>query len=830
MALDARAVTALSWSLGGLLLGGLLLGLPATAAARTVTVGLVMDGPAKGDPRPLDALMAEITQLNAPAHAVSAPPDKRLFGDDDPRRVAAHIDALMADPSVDLVIGMGPVASHLIARRPTHEKPAFAPVAFDPAIQGLPRTAAGTSGVKNLNYLMVPYDLGRALEQMKQLFGARKVALLTQGEVFEVAPAVPTALTGIGRAAGVELMLVPTGRDPTGAVAGIPEDVDAVLVTPLGRLDDAEAQRFADALAARKLPGFAFLDAKGVQRGLVAGEVPRRYFERLQRRVALNIQRTLDGEDPGSFPTTFDAGASRLWINLQAARRVGVEFGWSTLIDARVIGGEPPTTRDLTLEEVMREARERHLDLRAELLERDAGLEEISRARANLLPSLDLGVQGRMIDSDRAANSFGTNPERLAAGAVTLTQVLYSEGAWAGLGIQELLQDDREAALRALELDTLQAAAGAWFNVLRVRSLIETRARNLEAARENLELALVRRSVGASTAADVWRWESEIARLKQDLIAGFATAGQARLQLNRLLDRPDEALFGIDDGGIDSTALTQRFGAVMAFLDGQSRFEVFSRFVADEAVANAPEITQLDAAIAATERDLSRITRGYFVPDVILQGELSTTFYTGGEGTEPPSFMIPGMMADETEEADDLNWQLGLVVSLPLFDGGARYAEADKARLDLQRLRLTRESLARKLRQQVQSELYDALASFSAIDLSRQRQQAAQKSLELTAQAYRVGAVSIADFVDAQTNAFAAEQGAVNAVYDFMLAMVDVERAMGMSRVLVGDAERAAFVGRLQAAYAEHDGSAGPPLAPPPDASDAPPSPTPDAP
>lgn len=791
--------------------------LAATAAARPATVGLVIDGPPGNDLMLIEALVAEIAQLNAPTHIITAPPDKRLFGDDDPRRIAAHVDTLMTDPAVDLVIGIGAVASHVIARRASFDKPAFAPLAFDPAVQGLPRGPDGTSGVPNLNYLTVPYDLGRALTEIKQLFGARKVALMTPGSVFEVAPAVPTALMGIARAAEVELVLAPMGRDPTAAIADIPADVDAVLVTPLGRADDAETTKFAAALAARKLPSFAFLDARGVQQGLVAAEVPRRYFERLRRRLALNIQRTLDGEDPGTFPTTFDAGATRLWINLDAARAVGIEFGWATLVDARVIGRPEPTGRTLTLEDVVREARARHLDLRAELLARDAGLEQIREARANLLPALDLALQGRVIDSDRAATSFGTSPQYLAAGALTLTQVIYSEGAWAGLSVQQILQDDRDAALRALELDTIQAAAVAWLNVLRSRSLIETRNRNLEAARENLELALVRRSVGASTDADVWRWESEIAAGKQELIAGFASVDQAQLQLNRLLDRPDAEVFAAGDEAA-TAMLLQRFGALMAFLGGPSRFEVFKAFVSDEAIRHAPEIVQLDAAIAATERDLTRITRSYYLPDFILQGELSGNLYAGGEGDEPPDLSQLGFAS---EESDDINWEIKLVASLPLYDGSARYAEADRARLDIQRLRLTRESLARKLRQQVQTELLGALSSFSAIELSRARRDAARKSLDLTAQSYRLGAVSIADLVDAQTNAFAAEQGAVNAVYDFMVAMVNVERAIGVSFLLAPEDERAAFIQRVQGAFTA-------PAAAAPDAS--PVAPTPEAP
>ena len=63
------------------------------------------------------------------------------------------------------------------------------------------------------------------------------------------------------------------------------------------------------------------------------------------------------------------------------------------------------------------------------------------------------------------------------------------------------------------------------------------------------------------------------------------------------------------------------------------------------------------------------------------------------------------------------------------------------------------------------------------------------------------GVLAVILIIDAQTNAFAAEQGAVNAVYDFMIAMANVERAMGVSRIMQDSDERRALVQRLLTAW-----------------------------
>ena len=99
--------------------------------------------------------------------------------------------------------------------------------------------------------------------------------------------------------------------------------------------------------------------------------------------------------------------------------------------------------------------------------------------------------------------------------------------------------------------------------------------------------------------------------------------------------------------------------------------------------------------------------------------------------------------------------------------------------------------------QRIRSSLHLAGASFAGIEQAREAVAAAEKSLEVVQEAYSLGSATILDLLDAQNAAFSAEQVAANAVYDFLIDLVEVERRHG-------DPER--WLPRLAELLAVYDG------------------------
>ena len=67
--------------------------------------------------------------------------------------------------------------------------------------------------------------------------------------------------------------------------------------------------------------------------------------------------------------------------------------------------------------------------------------------------------------------------------------------------------------------------------------------------------------------------------------------------------------------------------------------------------------------------------------------------------------------------------------------------------------------------------------------------------------AYSRGAVSIITLIDAQQTTLAADEAAANAVYDFLVDLMNVERAVGRFDFFRTPEERESFLQRLSDFY-----------------------------
>ena len=81
------------------------------------------------------------------------------------------------------------------------------------------------------------------------------------------------------------------------------------------------------------------------------------------------------------------------------------------------------------------------------------------------------------------------------------------------------------------------------------------------------------------------------------------------------------------------------------------------------------------------------------------------------------------------------------------------------------------------IEQRIRSALFDAASTYTSIELSAEAADAAGKNLDLVTDAYSRGAVSIIDLLDAQNAALVADAFAANAVYDFLIDLMEVQRS-----------------------------------------------------
>lgn len=766
----------------------LLLSLAQVAAELPIRrIGMVVDGPNDQRQKVLGYLQAEVNELTRSEFDVQFPAEVQLLADGTPAGVRAALKQLLADDRVDLVVAAGAIASHIAAAELAPQggltKPCLAPLIIDPGVQGVP-LVDGASGVEDLSYTAFPSDPSQDLKTFQQVVPFDVVALVCSQSLEDAIPGLKDYYRGAAEAIGVRAIVV-SQEEPEAILASVPDDVEALFVPLPVSFSAADMGRLVDGLIERGLPGLA-VGTWMVEQGLLAGLHTEADMVRLARRTALNIQRILLGERAGSLPVLLGRG-DRLTINMATVRALGAYPTWAVMTEAVLINQESaPAARRLTLGGAVEEAIAANLDLAAEARAVAAGEGSVREARALLLPQIDVAASGTAIGEDQA-NAFQAQRSMATTGSVS--QVLYSEAAWANLDIERKLQRARERDLDELRLDIVEAAAEAYLNLLRSMTLERVQEQNLRLTRRNLELARVRVAIGASGRSELYRWESEIATARRSLIRANSQRNVAEIAVNRILHRPLEEAFEVEPVGLYDEQLMSHDPRFYRYLESKPSFAILRDFLVKEGLAASPVLRSLDLAIGVRERVLTSARRALFLPTVAVRGDVTGSMARGGAFSDEPA---PG---------GDATWSLGLSASFPLYSGGSKIAGLARVREELAELQLTRQAASDRLEQAIRSAAHVAGASYAAISLSQDAAVAAHQNLELVEDAYGRGVVSILDLLDAQNAAILAEAGAASSIYDFLVDLMSAERAMGMFYIQADEAGREALFERAEAYY-----------------------------
>jgi outer membrane protein TolC len=742
----------------------------------------------------VDMLRSEIVALTKNEFDLRVRDDTLIIADWTRAGVEIGLGRLLSDPQVDVVLAIGAIAADVAARRGVFPKPLIAPLAIDAEVQGFPfDPATGGSGVDNFTYANILNPTNRDIRTFLEIHSFSKLAVIVQPALAEAMPELPGSVMAQLEELGVEVITVPARSTAEDTVAAVPPEAEAVYVLPLMRFTWDEIGVLADGLKRRRLPSFSMFGIGEVERGLLASMRTRDFWPRLARRMALTVQRVLLGESPGTIPVSFPENP-RLVINMRTARTVGVFPTWLAMSGAELLHEEETENiQRMRLIDAVMWAEDANLDLAAFDHEVAVGRQVVEEAKGLVRPLVTAGASGIVIDEDRAAASLGSQAEQSFGGSLALDQMIYSEPAFANVTVQKRLQQSREVQRETLRLDIIQEAATAYLVVLRTQGLYEIQKENLRVTRKNHELAQIRQRVGAAGASEVYRWESAIATAEKDMVTVRENVNVAKVNLNRVLNRPLDTKFVPEDVNHLSPVFMSGDLRTWRYIYSPRGYEVFVEFMVDAGLGGSTELEALDAAIAAAQRGMRATRRQLYIPDFFLNAEVGQILSKSGAGSEPIDLPIP----IEFPRVDDTTWSVGLFGALQLYAGGANRAASRRAQEELFQLQVERDAVANRVEQRIRSAMLLAGASFYSIELSEAAAEAALKSLDLVTDSYVTGAVSITELLDAQSAALRASEGASNAVYDFLIDLMEVERAISSFAFFQTHEGRNAFYRRV---------------------------------
>jgi len=730
-----------------------------------------------------DDLRHEINRMLEVDYTVEMPAELDQTADGTAESVQAALKTLLGNKQVDLIVATGPLGSREAGQLSDLAHPVIGSWVLDPEIQQVP-FKEGTSGLHNFTYITVGNLLKADITALNQVVDYDHLVVV--GGAGWVA-ALPSDGSGLDRIIENRANYVIGDGSVESILANLPDDADAIYLMPMSDMSSSKITELLTAFTELNLPVLSLIGESEVREGALLGAAPGSWRQRMYRRVALVAAEVLSGTEPAEIPVMM-VRDDRMFLNMRTANLIGVSPPFEVIIEAVMIDEvDRPGTEIIDLFAAMTTAQVRNRDIASTESAVAAGYEQVNIAKAELLPQINIGLDGRMIDKDFAAYS-PILAENTVRGNASFTQLIYSDRVWAGYSIEKHLQEVREGELDLVRLNVGLEAAAAYLNVLRAQTRLQIQRQNLAFSRSNLERAQVRVAVGDANRSELYRWESKIASEQTRVMQAAVNRRLAALEFNRVLDQPLEIPFELVDTTLDDQYLTLVDPRVDNFTRNPNDLEVLRAFLVQKGLEGSPELQQFDASILASEREHTAATRSFWAPDIGLSGGVNHVFSRSGEGSTTPDPLAP----------DDTFWNVGVFVSLPLFEGTARFAETRRTTQDRRRLERGREATAQRIEQNVRNSVFQASASRLAIDLNRTAAVAAGLNLKLLADNYTMGLVNLVDLLDAQTNSLNADLAAIDAINDYLIDLMQVERAVGQFTFFVPEEQRAVWIEELE--------------------------------
>jgi outer membrane protein len=375
-------------------------------------------------------------------------------------------------------------------------------------------------------------------------------------------------------------------------------------------------------------------------------------------------------------------------------------------------------------------------------------------ARSGLLPksNINAGVSGNKADITGFGADLGgpsTKIDKNYYGAnysITLTQPILNGQAWVALRAADAQVRAGQAAVLAAEQQLILQVSQAYFRVLRAQADDRVAVSQRDLLRTILDQEEAALRVGSGDVIAVSEARARLDGAESDRIVAENALQIARQGLERLTHRPVETL---DD-----------LGPVQPEKPSPDRIDDW----VEMAGKNQPLITQAREQLQAARDQVEFASRSRW-PSLNANAG-----YGYVKGTLLPSV--------ENEYA-----QIGLNVSIPLYEGGEISARVRQARAQAQATRYGLDDLQDQVNLDTKSAFLNLKDSAAQLSATTRGVESAKTSLDATRKGYEIGSRSIVDLLNSTQDYANARRLYYLSLYNHMLARVQLKTAAGVVSV-----------------------------------------------
>jgi outer membrane protein TolC len=362
----------------------------------------------------------------------------------------------------------------------------------------------------------------------------------------------------------------------------------------------------------------------------------------------------------------------------------------------------------------------------------------MEQVRANSLPTLIGTATYTRLDHDRGAAGTIFLPSGQLNMAATLTVPLVYPRGWLTWSEASDIVDVQRANEKDVRRTIAVATAQAYLAILTQRRLLETARTARDNAKAHYEFTKAQRIGGVGNRLDEVRAAQEFTSEEVNVQTQSVALVRAREALGVFL-----ATSGPVDAASESTPT-----AMPTFNDAMTGAEKVR-----------PDVRARNEATRAADRTVDHSWADY-MPYLDI---IAFPFYQ-----EPPTPTIP-----------HTGWEAEFILTVPFYDGGLRYGQEHQRTAQAQQARLQAEAALRQARSDVRVAFEEIQRADIALDQATQSAAFAKRALELANIAYRAGATTNLEVIDAERQARDAESQSALAEDASRQARLDLLAASG---------------------------------------------------
>ncbi|RDD30614.1 transporter [Prosthecochloris sp. ZM] len=449
---------------------------------------------------------------------------------------------------------------------------------------------------------------------------------------------------------------------------------------------------------------------------------------------------------------------------------------FSLLLPGRAFTSGVPSSVGLvvSLDEAVSIGLEKNRSLEIARLDRDLAGAKVREAWSGVLPQISTGfeytrsIQPSVIFLPDLESIFsGTTPgsptaleisqDNAMSASLSITQKLFDGRAIAGIKASSIVRQISQEALREAKADIISRIRKAYYNVLisdeQVTILKQSELRWEKALQDSRALF----SQGVAADIDTLKAFLSVQNIRPDLIQAENRAAVARTEFKNII--------GIDP--LRPVVLSDS----LVYQPLEQPGDIASAYA--EALDSRPDVRQLELQVEAEGENVSAArAEGY--PAVTAVGQLQTqTQY------------------DDGIKLGDTDWpvssSVGVEVSMPLFTGFGIKSRVEQAKIGRMQTLTRLDDLKANIRAEVQTRLSRLDESRSRIEVQEKTIQTAERSYAITRLRYREGVGSQLELADAELQLNKAKTNYLQAVYDYLIARIDYDKALGRTARLADE-------------------------------------------